>query len=324
MHRRSTKAKQVVGSSRRSREPLPDVPPLFRSDREENFRLWMKNCSLDASLAREDVIREWLARPVEARLQGVHNSDGESSESDASKIPAAATQEPRDSARSNEKSPRNPRNWLGSKSQPIDGSKKEDPVVECFALRRQRHSKLPLKFSAYSVLGLLIVTALSAIPMREVASRADAPISAAESSKAEPASAADLSVPQEHEATTTGSGFTTGPTTIEKLSIGCEDAQPCIEISTRGKTAFPKLSRLNDPDRVVMDFHDTVFPSDVRRLAVGRGCVKAVRSSEGATQSPRTRVVIDLVEPCDFELQALTSRLVLKVYPRQPLAQRQN
>src|SRR6266550_3637444 len=117
------------------REPLPDVPPLFRSDPEDNFRLWKQNCSLDASLTREDAIREWLARPLEARIQGVHNNRVESSKSNAPEMPAAAPQEARDGAHSDETGPRNSKGWFGSNSQLIDGSKKEDTFVERFALR---------------------------------------------------------------------------------------------------------------------------------------------------------------------------------------------
>ena len=321
MHWRSTKVNEVAGSSRRMKEPLPDVPPLFHSDPEDNFRLWMQNCLLDASLTREDAIREWLARPLEARIQGAHNNRVESSESNASEIPGAAPQEARDGTHSNETGPRNTKGWPGSNSELIDGTKKEDPFVDRFAFRTQHHSKLPVKFVEYSVLGLLIVTVLWANPMRKVASRADALIATTQPSKAEATAAAGVSVPQEHEAITTVSEFATGPMTIEKLSIGCEDAKPCIEISTRGKATLPKLSTLSDPDRVVMDFQYTVFPSDVHRIAVRRGSVKAVRSAEDAAQHPNTRVVIDLTEPCDYELQALTNRLVLKVYhkatPRQ-------
>ena len=88
----------------------------------------------------------------------------------------------------------------------------------------------------------------------------------------------------------------------------------CIEISTRGKGALPRLSTLSDPDRVVMDFQDAVFSSDVHRIEVGRGAVKAVRIGEDAMQPPHARVVIDLTEKCDYELHTLANRVVLKVY----------
>jgi hypothetical protein len=287
------------------KEALLDVPPLFRSDPEDNFRLWMQNCLLDASLARGDAIREWLARPLEARVHATRNNRVETSESKASEMPRPAPQEAKHGAHSDKTAPLNPKGWLGSNSPLIDGNKK-DPFV----------TKFPLKFAKYAVFGLLIATALAAIPTSKVVLRKAAPISATQPSKAKPNAVAGVAVPQEPEVIATGSKFAAGPMTIEKLSVGCEVAQPCIEISTRGKATLPKLSTLGDPDRVVMDFQDTVFASDVHRIAVGRGSVKAVRSGEGATRGAHTRLVIDLTEPCHYELQALTNRLVLKVYPK--------
>jgi hypothetical protein len=282
------------------------VPPLFRSDPEDNFSLWMQSCFPDASLEREDAIRQWLARPLEARVQRDHSHRAES----AKQMLAGTPQEARDGARSNETGTRNPKGWSGWNSQLIDGSE-EDAFVDRFAFWTRNRSKLLLKFAKYSVLALLIVKVLWAIPTSKVASRADASIVATQPSKAEPAAAAAVPVPQRHEAIGTGSDFATGPITIENLSIGCEDTQPCIEISTRGKGALPRLSTLSDPDRVVLDFQDAVFPSDVHRISVGRGGVKAVRIGEDAA---RTRVVIDLTEKCDYELHTLTNRVVLKVY----------
>ncbi len=71
---------------------------------------------------------------------------------------------------------------------------------------------------------------------------------------------------------------------------------------------------MSDPDRVVMDFQDAVLSFNVHRITVGRGAVKAVRIVENGAQSPRTRVVIDLTEKCDYELHTLTNGVVLTVY----------
>jgi AMIN domain len=284
------------------------VPPLFRSDPDENFSLWMQNCFPDASLAREDAIRQWLARPLEARVQRDHNHRAEG----AKQMAASAPQEARDGARSSDTGTRNPKGWSGWNSQLIDGSE-EDAFVDRFAFWTRDRSKLVLKFAKYSVLALLIVKVLWAIPTSKVASRADASIAATRPSKAEPAPAASVPVPQRYEAIGTASDFATGPITIENLSVGCEETQPCIEISTRGKAAIPRLSTLSHPDRVVMDFEDAVFPSDVHRISVGHGGVKAVRIGEDAAHPPRTRVVIDLTEKCDYDLHTLTNGVVVKV-----------
>jgi len=61
-------------------------------------------------------------------------------------------------------------------------------------------------------------------------------------------------------------------------------------------------------------FRDTVLSFKVHRITVGRGGVKAVRVAENGAQPPRTRVVIDLTEKCDYELHNLTHGVVLTVY----------
>jgi hypothetical protein len=310
---RSTKVKKTAGSSRRKKEVPPDVPPLFRSDPQKNFRLWMQNCSLDSSLARGDAIREWLARPLEARIQVVHNNRVESSESNASEMPEPVPQEVSNGANSDETYCRNSKGWQGSGSQLLDDSKKKDPFAERFTFRAKHSSNLPLRLAGYSVFGLLIVTALWAIPARKAASRTHDPIAATQPNWDRPTSKGGVPVP--HEAISKRAEFAKGPMTIERLSVGCEDSQPCIEFSTRGKAILPNLSTLSHPHRIVMDFEDTVFPSNEHRIAVGRGSVKAVRSAESATLLPHTRVVIDLTKRCGYELQDLPSRLVLKVCP---------
>ena len=63
------------------------MPPLFRSDPEESFNLWMQSRFPGASLSREDAIRQWLATPQEARVQRVRDHRAESAKSNGSEIP---------------------------------------------------------------------------------------------------------------------------------------------------------------------------------------------------------------------------------------------
>jgi hypothetical protein len=275
--------------------------------------LWMQNCFLGTSPPREDAIRQWLASPLEARIQPAHNHRAESAEPNASEMPGAAPREARVGARSHETGTRNLKDWSGWNSQLKTGTEK-DPFVDRIAFQTRNHFKLFLKIVEYSVMALLIVTVLWAIPTSKMASQADTSTAATQPSKAQPPPAASVPVPQRHEAVGTGSDFATGSITIGKVSVGCEDTQPCIEISTRGKGALPRLSTLSNPDRVVMDFQDAVFSSDVHRIEVARGAVKAVRIGEDATQPPHARVVIDLTEKCAYELHTLTNGVVLKVY----------
>src|SRR6266436_2531485 len=147
--------KQVAGSSRGMREPEPHMPPLFHPDPEENFSLWMQNCFPDASLVREHPIRQWLASPLEARVQRNHNHRAESAKSHGSEMPVAASPKTRDGARSNETSAGNPKRQLGWNSQLTYGSK-EQPSVDRFTFWMRNNSTLRFKFARYLVLALLL------------------------------------------------------------------------------------------------------------------------------------------------------------------------
>src|ERR1700732_2575308 len=97
MHRRSTKGKQGAESSLRIRQAQPDVPPLFCSDREKNFSLWVQNCFSDATLARGGAIAPWVTRPLEARVQKRHNYHADPVKSDGSQPPAGPSHQARNS-----------------------------------------------------------------------------------------------------------------------------------------------------------------------------------------------------------------------------------
>jgi len=172
-----------------------------------------------------------------------------------------------------------------------------------------------IKYSLLAAVSLLMmVIAFWATSTSKPSSRAEASTAASLPRHAPPAAVASAPVLEVREAIATGPILPTGPITIEKLSVACGEADPCIMISTLGKGVHPRLSALSDPDRVVMDFPGAIFSSGVGRLQVGRGPIKAVRIGENAEQPPRARVVIDLTEKCDYEMQALANGVVLKVY----------
>src|SRR5467141_3285144 len=258
LHRQSTKVKEVTGSSRGMREPEPHMPPLFHPDPEENFSLWMQNCFPDASLVREHPIRQWLASPLEARVQRNRDYRAESAKSHGSEKPGAAPSKTREGARSNETSTGNPKRRLGWNSQLTYGGK-EQPSVDRFTFWMRNNSILRFKFARYLVLALLLIAVFWATPMRKETSLANASIAATQTDKTELTADARGLVPGKQEVIETASDFAARPITIENLTVGCEDSQPCIEISTRGNGALPKLSTLSDPDRVVMDFQDAVL-----------------------------------------------------------------
>jgi hypothetical protein len=313
LERQPAKAKQVGGSSRRMPEPEPDMPPLFCPDPEENFSLWMQNCFPNASLVREHPIRQWLGSPLEVRVERNHNHPAKSATSHDSEMTGAAQQEARDGARSNENGTGNPKRQSGWNSQLKDGNQ-EDPFAYRFAFWTRSNSALRSKFARYLVLALAIVVLFWATPTSHVPSLPNVSIAATQTTTTKLAAAATMPVTQGRAAIGAGPDFATGQTTIENISVGCKNTEPCIEISIRGKATLPKLSTLSDPDRVVMDFENAMLSSNVHRIKVGRDGVKAIRIAENGAQPPCTRVVIDLMEKCDYELHTVTDGVILTIH----------
>jgi hypothetical protein len=308
MHRRSTKGKRGAESSPRIRQGQPDIPPLFCSNREKNFSLWVQNCFPDAVLAREDAIRQWLTSPLEARVQKGHNYHAESVKSNGSQAPASPSQQVRDSLGSSKTGTPNLTGEMRGNAKllaPNDGQR----FSAHFALTG-RNLFISL-LAICSVGALLIVIALRATPRGTWASQANKSIEANKPNNARPAKTSSVPVPPADEAIETESA--SGPFTIQNVSVGCEDTQPCVQIRTRGKASLPSLSTLTKPDRVVMDFPDAMLSSDIQGIKVGRGVVKDVRTARHTAQPSHTRVVIDLREKCDYQLRTVTNGVVLQV-----------
>lgn len=308
MHRRSTKGKQGAESSLRIRQAQPDVPPLFCSDREKNFSLWVQNCFPDVVLAREDAIRQWLTSPLEARVQKGHNYHADTVKSNGSQTPAGPSQQARNSLGSSKTGTPNLTGEMGGNSKLL-APNDEKGFLDHFA-STGRNFFISL-LAICSVGALLIVIALRATPRGTGTSQANNSIEANELSNAGPAKVSSVPVTQADKAIETESA--SGPFTIQNVSVGCEDTQPCVQIRTRGKASLPRLSTLTNPDRVVMDFPDAMLSSDIQGINVGRGVVKHVRTAQHTAPPSHTRVVIDLTEKCDYELRTVTNGVVLKV-----------
>ena len=74
-----------------------------------------------------------------------------------------------------------------------------------------------------------------------------------------------------------------------------------IEISS-SQSVTPRLSKLNSPDRVVVELPETVMASSQSKISVGSDGVKGVRIGMDGRTPPTTSVVIDLEKPLAYEL----------------------
>jgi len=93
----------------------------------------------------------------------------------------------------------------------------------------------------------------------------------------------------------------TGQAALQKVDVIREGDQVRVEISGRGPLR-PKLSTLDSPPRVVVALPNTGMTTTQRHIDVNSPHVKAVRIGNDGQTPPTTRVVVDCLESCRYEL----------------------
>lgn len=85
-----------------------------------------------------------------------------------------------------------------------------------------------------------------------------------------------------------------------------------IEIQT-SQRVMPLTQVVTDPDRLIIDFSDTVPGPELRAVTVNKGAIKAVRVGRVTINPPVTRVVIDLTAPLPFQLFPSSKSVIVKL-----------
>jgi AMIN domain-containing protein len=85
-----------------------------------------------------------------------------------------------------------------------------------------------------------------------------------------------------------------------------------IEIQT-SQRVMPLTQVVTDPDRLIIDFSDTIPGPELRAVTVNKGAVKAVRVGRVTINPPVTRVVIDLTAPLPFQLFPSSRSVIVKL-----------
>ena len=85
-----------------------------------------------------------------------------------------------------------------------------------------------------------------------------------------------------------------------------------IEIQT-SQRVMPLTQVVTDPDRLIIDFSDTVPGPELRALTVNKGAVKGVRIGRVTINPPVTRVVVDLNAPLPFQLFPSSKSVIVKL-----------
>ncbi len=118
-------------------------------------------------------------------------------------------------------------------------------------------------------------------------------------------------------AETPGTGTTgTGRAALEKVNVTRSTDGLNVEFTARGAVT-PKLSTLDSPARLVLDLPNTVAATAQGHISVGSDNVKGVRIGMDGQNPPTTRVVVDLVRACQYDLaSAGDNRFVLKLHDK--------
>ncbi len=88
---------------------------------------------------------------------------------------------------------------------------------------------------------------------------------------------------------------------LQSVNVVRTDDGVSVEIHAHG-TVTPHLSTLDHPARVVVDLPNTVVATSRRLISVDNDGVKSVRLGMDGQTTPNTRIVVDLMQACQYEL----------------------
>jgi len=101
---------------------------------------------------------------------------------------------------------------------------------------------------------------------------------------------------------------------VQKVDVLRGENDVLVEVTARGETT-PQMSTLDSPPRLLMTLPNTVAATTRNHIAVDRDGIKGVRIGMNGRVPPTTSVVIDLVQPCGYELLPSGDKLVVKLHP---------
>src|SRR5271163_228425 len=105
-------------------------------------------------------------------------------------------------------------------------------------------------------------------------------------------------------ADTTGKGVAKETTAaLQRLEVAHSQDGLRVEFKAKGALA-PKVTTLDSPARIVVDFPNTVMATAQNLISVGQDGVKEVRVGMDKQTPPNTRVVVDLAAVCPHDLVA--------------------
>ena len=88
---------------------------------------------------------------------------------------------------------------------------------------------------------------------------------------------------------------------LQKVNVLRGDDGITVEITARG-VVTPQLTTLDSPARLVVDLPNTAIATSLNHIDVGSDGVKDLRIGSDGKAAPTSRVVIDLMHACKYEL----------------------
>ncbi|HEY1463092.1 MAG TPA: type IV pilus secretin PilQ [Terriglobales bacterium] len=112
----------------------------------------------------------------------------------------------------------------------------------------------------------------------------------------------------------TGSAANGKRATLRKVDVIHGDSGTSVEVTAQGQLA-PTVTTLDNPARIVVDLPGTVLATSLNHILVGRDGVKDIRVGENGQEPPTSRIVVDLLQPCTYEIvPGSADHVVLKLH----------
>ncbi len=103
------------------------------------------------------------------------------------------------------------------------------------------------------------------------------------------------------------------PATVVHFNVFLKDGTPAVEIITTAPVK-PKLSKLDEPMRLVIDLPNTNMSVPRKLVPVKSQDVGAIRLELSATDPPLVHVEIDLLKPLDYTWESAGNRLLVQLH----------
>ncbi|HWF92413.1 MAG TPA: AMIN domain-containing protein, partial [Terriglobales bacterium] len=102
--------------------------------------------------------------------------------------------------------------------------------------------------------------------------------------------------------------------TLQRVSVVRANGGTSVEVTAQGQVA-PNVTSLDNPARIVLDLPGAALATSQSRILVDRDGIKDVRVGVNGLVPPTSRIVVDLSEPCTYDLAPdASNRIVLHLH----------